>query len=112
MNSRETFDTFDFSTYVEHHHQTDLINPFKNLTASLKTLGASWKLALTGAMFGTAVGPVGAAGKAGVLGKITNAIARIAVIIKGIFSPASILGRFTSKIKGIFPNNHYMPIAK
>ena len=30
MNSRETFDRFDFSTYVEHHHQTDLINPFKN----------------------------------------------------------------------------------
>ena len=78
------------------------LNPFKNLTASLKTLGASWKLALTGAMFGTAAGPAGAAGKAGVLGKITNAIARIAVIIKGIFSPASILGRFTSKIKGIF----------
>ena len=78
------------------------LNPFKNLTASLKTLGASWKLALSGALFGTAAGPAGAAGKAGVLGKITNAIARIAVIIKGIFSPASILGRFTTKIKGIF----------
>ena len=78
------------------------LNPFKNLTASLKTLGASWKLALSGALFGTAAGPAGAAGKAGVLGKITNAIARIAVIVKGIFSPASILGKFTSKIKGIF----------
>jgi len=59
-------------------------------------------LALSGALFGTAAGPAGAAGKAGVLGKITNAIARIAVIVKGIFSPASILGKFTSKIKGIF----------
>jgi hypothetical protein len=78
------------------------LNPFKNLTASLKTLGASWKLALSGALFGTAAGPAGAAGKAGVLGKITNAIARIAVIVKGIFSPTSILGKFTSKIKGIF----------
>ena len=78
------------------------LNPFKNLGTSLKTLGASWKLALSGALFGTAAGPAGAAGKAGVLGKITNAIARIAVIIKGIFSPASILGRFTTKIKGIF----------
>ena len=78
------------------------LNPFKNLGASLKTLGASWKLALSGALFGTAAGPAGAAGKAGVLGSITNAIARIAVIIKGIFSPASILGRFTTKIKGIF----------
>ena len=78
------------------------LNPFKNLTASLKTLGASWKLALGGAMFGTAAGPAGVGGKAGVLGKITNAIARIAVIIRGIFSPASILGRFTTKIKGIF----------
>jgi len=78
------------------------LNPFKNLGTSLKTLGASWKLALSGALFGTAAGPAGAAGKAGVLGSITNAIARIAVIIKGIFSPASILGRFTTKIKGIF----------
>ena len=78
------------------------LNPFKNLGTSLKTLGASWKLALSGALFGTAAGPVGAAGKAGVLGKITNAITRIALIIKGIFSPASILGRFTTKIKGIF----------
>ena len=78
------------------------LNPFKNLGTSLKTLGASWKLALSGALFGTAAGPAGAAGKAGVLGSITNAITRIALIIKGIFSPASILGRFTTKIKGIF----------
>ena len=78
------------------------LNPFKGLGESLKTLGSSWKLALSGAMFGTAAGPAGAAGKAGVLGKITNAIARIAVIVRGIFSPASILGRFTSKIRGIF----------
>ena len=78
------------------------LNPFKGLGESLKTLGSSWKLALSGAMFGTAAGPAGAAGKAGVLGKITNAITRIALIIKGIFSPASILGRFTTKIKGIF----------
>ena len=78
------------------------LNPFAGLGASLKTLGASWKLALGGAMFGAAAGPAGAGAKAGVLGKITNAITRIALIVKGIFSPASILGRFTSKIKGIF----------
>ena len=78
------------------------LNPFTGLGTSLKTLGASWKLALSGALFGTAAGPAGAAGKAGVLGKITNAIARIAVIVRGIFSPTSILGKFTSKIRGIF----------
>ena len=38
------------------------LNPFAGLGASLKTLGASWKLALGGAMFGTAAGPAGAAG--------------------------------------------------
>ena len=88
------------------------LNPFKGLGASLKTLGASWKLALSGALFGsqtatavraTSVGAAATAGaKVGVLGAITNAITRIALIIKGIFSPASILGRFTSKIRGIF----------
>jgi len=81
------------------------LNPFKGLAASLKTLGASWKLAISTAMFGQAtVYPIRAGGgaKLGVIGKITNAITKIALIIKGIFSPASILGRFTSKIKGIF----------
>ena len=32
------------------------LNPFKGLGTSLKTLGASWKLALSGALFGTAAG--------------------------------------------------------
>ena len=78
------------------------LNPFKNTASVLKTLSAGWSASLSGALFGTAAGPRGAAGKAGVLGKITNAITRIALIVKGIFSPASILGKFTSKIKGIF----------
>jgi len=88
------------------------LNPFKGLGASLKTLSASWKLALSTALFGsqaataaraTSVGAAATAGaKVGVLGAITNAITRIALIIKGIFTPASILGRFTTKIKGIF----------
>jgi hypothetical protein len=78
------------------------LNPFAGLGATLKTLGASWKLALFGSLFGTAAGPAGAAGKAGVLTKVTGAITKIAALIMGIFSPASILGKFTKKIRGIF----------
>ena len=78
------------------------LNPFAGLGASLKTLGSSWKLALSGSLFGTAAGPAGAAGKAGVLTKVTGAITKIAALIMGIFSPASILGKFTRKIKSIF----------
>ena len=77
------------------------LNPFKGLGASLKTLGSSWKLAMSGALIGTATGPAGAA-TTGVLTKVTNAIARIANVVRGIFSPASILGRFTGRIRGIF----------
>ena len=77
------------------------LNPFTGLGASLKTLGSSWKLAMSGALIGSAAGPAGAA-TPGVLTKVTNAIARIANVVKGIFSPASILGRFTGRIRGIF----------
>ena len=77
------------------------LNPFTGLGASLKTLGPSWKLAMSGALIGSAAGPTGAAAP-GVLTKVTNAIARIANVVKGIFSPASILGRFTGRIRGIF----------
>jgi len=78
------------------------LNPFAGLGATLKTLGSSWKLAISAALFGKAAGAAGVGGSAGVLGSVTNAITRIAVIIKGIFSPASILGKFTKAIGKVF----------
>ena len=78
------------------------LNPFKGLGASLKTLGASWRLALSGSLIGAAGGAAGGARSTGILTKVTSAIARIALIVRGIFSPASILGRFTGRLRGIF----------
>ena len=78
------------------------LNPFKNLPTTLKTIGSSWKAALTGSLFGTAGGPAGGGKTTGVLTKVTNAIAKIATVVRGIFSPTSMLGKFTSKIRSIF----------
>ena len=78
------------------------LNPFKNTATVLKTLGAGWSSSLSGALFGSAGGAAGGAKSTGVLAKVTNAIARIATVVRGIFSPASILGKFTSKIRSIF----------
>jgi len=78
------------------------LNPFKNTATALKTIGSSWKLALTGSLFGTAGGPAGGGKTTGVLTKVTNAIAKIATVVRGIFSPTSMLGKFTSKIRSIF----------
>jgi len=78
------------------------LNPFKNTATALKTIGSSWKLALTGSLFGTAGGPAGGGKTTGVLTKVTNAIAKIATVVRGIFSPTSILGKFTGRIRGIF----------
>jgi len=77
------------------------LNPFKNTAATLKTLGTGWSSALKGALYGSAGGAAGK-GSVGVITKVTNAIARIANVVKGIFSPTSILGRFTGRIRGIF----------
>jgi len=78
------------------------LNPFKNTGTALKTIGSSWKAALTGSLFGTAGGPAGGGRQVGVLTKVTNAIAKIATVVRGIFSPTSMLGKFTSKIRSIF----------
>ena len=78
------------------------LNPFAGLGARLATLGATWKLAMMGSLFGTAAGPAGKAAGGGVLTKVTSAISKVASIITGIFSPTSLLGKFTGKLKNIF----------
>ena len=68
-----------------------------NFASNMLNRAGTWKATLSRGLWG-AKGTTGG----GVLGTLTNTIAKIAISIKGIFTPASVLGKFTSKIKSIF----------